>query len=203
MPSEFGCDTTNTKTAALPIFAAGKASVQKVLAEKAKAGSLSYTLVISGPFLDWGLQVGFLLGVKDKKATLYDGGERAFSTTKLSDIGKAVVGVFRNPDQTKNRAVHIQSASPTLKALTEIAKKASGQPEAWTETVVKVDDTLAEAEAELKKENPNPAIFAIKFLHSAIFGEGFGSKFEELDNDLLGVKQLSQAELEELVARYV
>ncbi|CAN8100562.1 unnamed protein product [Discula destructiva] len=200
LPSEFGCNTLNAKTAALPVFAGGKVLARKVLEEKASAGRLSYTLVMTGPFLDWGLQVGFIMDVKNKKATLYDGGDRVFSATTLSDIGKAVVGVFRNPDATKNRAVYVQSAALKLNTLVAAGKKASGQPEAWTETVVKVDDVLAEAYAEMKKENPNPGIFAVQFILAGIYGEGYGSHFEKLDNDLLGVKELSSAEIEQLVA---
>lgn len=177
--------------------------MRKVLEEKAASSSLSYTLVLTGPFLDWGLQVGFILDAKGRAATLYDGGERAFSATTLADVGRAVVGVLRNPEETRNRAVYVQSAAPTLKELAAAGKRASGRPEEWTETVVKVDDVLADAYAELKKENSNPAVWAVKFIHVGIFGEGYGAHFDKLDNDLLGVKQLSSAELEALVARYV
>ncbi|KAJ4421078.1 hypothetical protein N0V82_003982 [Gnomoniopsis sp. IMI 355080] len=202
IPSEFGCDTLNPKTAALPVFSGGKIVVQKALREKAEAGSLSYTLVVNGPFLDWGLMVGFLIDVKNKQAKLYDGGDRVFSATTLADIGKAVAGVLRKLAETKNRAVYVQSAATTLKALVAAGKKASGQPEAWTETVVPVDDLQAEAFAELKKEKPDPAIFAVKFIQVGIFGEGYGAHFEKLDNELLGIKELSASELDALVARY-
>lgn len=203
IPSEFGCDTLNPKTAALPVFSGGKVAVQKILNEKAAAGSLSYTLVVTGPFLDWGLMVGFIMDAKNKKITLYDGGDRVFSTTLLSDIGKAVAGVLRKPAETKNRAVYVQSTATTLKKLAAAGQKATGQPEAWTETVVKVDDLQAEAFAELKKESPDPGVFAVKFIQVGIFGEGYGAHFEKLDNDLLGIKELSAGELEALVARYV
>lgn len=202
IPSEFGCNTLNPKTAALPVFSGGKIVVQKALKEKADAGSLSYTIVVTGPFLDWGIMVGFILDVKNKQATLYDGGDRVFSTTTLSDIGKAVAGVLKKPAETKNRAVYVQSTATTLKTLAAAGKKASGQPESWTENIAKVDDLSAEAFAELKKETPDPSVFAIKFIKVGIFGEGYGAHFEKLDNDLLGIQQLSAAELEALVARY-
>lgn len=203
IPSEFGCDTVNPKTAALPVFSGGKIVVQKLLKEKAEAGSLSYTFVVNGPFLDWGIMVGFIIDVKNKQATLYDGGDRVFSATTLSHIGKAVAGVLRKPAETKNRAVYVQSTATTLKTLVAAGKKATGQPESWTETVVPVDDVQAEAFAELQKEKPDPSIFAVKFIKVGIFGDGYGAHFQKLDNDLLGVKELSAGELEALVARYV
>lgn len=203
IPSEFGCDTTIPKTAALPVFSGGKVAVQKVLKEKAETGSLSYTLVVTGPLLDWGLMVGFILDVKNKQAKLYDGGDRVFSTTTLADVGKAVAGVLSKPAETKNRAVFVQSTATTLKSLVAAAKKAAGSSEGWTENVVKVEDLEAEAYTELKKENPDPSIFAVKFIQVGIFGEGYGAHFSKLDNELLGVKELSESELEAVVARYV
>lgn len=203
IPSEFGCDTQNPKTAALPVFSGGKVVVQKALKEKAEAGSLSYTFIVNGPFLDWGLMVGFIIDPKKKQATLYDGGDRVFSATTLSDVGKAVAGVLRKPAETKNRAVYVQSTATSLKALVAASKKVSGQSEGWTEKVVTVDDLQAEAYAELKKENPDPSIFAVKFIQVGIFGEGYGAHFKKLDNELLGVKELSPEELEAMVARYV
>ena len=50
---------------------------------------------LTGPF-----QVGFLLGRE-----MCDGGERKFSATRLETVGKAVVGVFKDPKETRNRGV--------------------------------------------------------------------------------------------------
>ena len=96
IPSESGSDTTNPMAAALPI-SADKVAVKAHLKELAAANHISYTLVISGPIFDWGLQVKFLLDLASSTPELYDGGDRRFSTTTLAGIGKAVVGVFRDP----------------------------------------------------------------------------------------------------------
>lgn len=157
--------------------------------------------MVNGPFLDWGISVGFVLSAKEKSVTLYDGGNRTFSTTTLPDIGRAVVGVLKHPEETKNRAVYIQSYATTLKSLASIAKKALGS-EGWTEKVASVDDIVAGAWEELKKAQPNPDKFALQFIIASIWGEGYGSNFEayhKLDNELLGIKQLTQHELEQLI----
>jgi uncharacterized protein YbjT (DUF2867 family) len=61
LPSEFGLDTGNSKTAALPVFGY-KVATRKHIEEKVAAGgSITYTYVINGPFLDWGLERRFLL----------------------------------------------------------------------------------------------------------------------------------------------
>ncbi len=59
IPSEFGSDSTNPKAAALPVFRS-KIAAQKALAERAAASTsgFTYTLVITGPLLGWGLTQG-------------------------------------------------------------------------------------------------------------------------------------------------
>ena len=200
LPSEFGSNTPNEKIGTLPIFQP-KIAVQEALKKQAESTGMSYTVVCTGPFLDWALMVGFMMNVKGKSINLYDGGDRVFSTTSLPTIGKAVVGVLRNLDATKNRAVYVQEAATTLKSLLAIAKKVTG-PEGWKEEVVSIDDLLAKAWEELKKEKPNPDAFVYNFIFASIWGEGYGSHFEKLDNDLLGVKELNDDELQEIISKY-
>lgn len=197
IPSEFGSNLQAEKTRALPLFK-DKVAVQDALKKEAESGDLTYTLISTGPFLDWGLSVGFIINLKGKSANLYDGGDRIFSATTLPSIGKAVVGVLKHPEETKNRTVYVQDTATSLKHLTALSKKATGV-EGWTETVVSIDEVLEQAWAELKQPKPNPAIFALNFIKAAIFGEGYGSHFEKLDNDLLGIKELSDTELQGLV----
>ena len=200
IPSEFGSNTLNEKAGALPVFQP-KVQVQNALKEHANSSGMSYTLVCTGPFLDWGLMVGFLMNVKTKSIKLYDGGDRLFSTSTLPSIGKAVAGVLNKLDATKNRAVYVQDTAITLKELLAKGKKAAG-PEGWTEEVVATDDVLAKAWEELKKENPNPEVFVYNFIFAAIFGEGYGSHFQKLDNELLGIQELSDDEIQAVVNKY-
>ena len=197
IPSEFGSNTVHPKTGALPVFQP-KIQVQDAL----KKHGVPYTVISTGPFLDWGIMAGFIINVKGKSVRLYDGGERVFSTTTLPSIGKAVVGVLKNLDETKDRAVYVQDTATTLKALVEKGKKATGDSEGWKEEYVAVDDLVKGGWEELKKENPNPDLFVYNFIFASVWGEGYGSHFEKLDNELLGIKGLSEAEVQELVNRY-
>lgn len=194
IPSEFGSNTLNPKTAGIPVFQP-KVQVQDAL----KKQNVPYTVICNGPFLDWGIKVGFILNLQGKSARLYDGGERVFSTTSLPSIGKAVVGVLKNLDETKNRAVYVQDTATTLKALVEKGKKATGDGEGWKEENVAVDDLVKAAYEELGKPNPNHEIFVYNFIFASIWGEGYGGHFEKLDNELLGVKGLSDGEVQDLV----
>lgn len=201
IPSEFGCDTTNPKTAALPVFGA-KVGTQKYLAAVAKEGKITYTLVATGAFLDWGIGVTFLANVKGGKTTLFDGGDVPFSATTLSSIGKAVAGVLKKPEETKNRIVYVQSALVTQNGLLNAGRKAKPGLETPIE---EVSSEKLEQDAYKVLETKQGDIGAAmgNFVRRAMVGPGYGAQFKNLDNDLLGVPSLSEKQLEELVASYV
>lgn len=198
IPSEFGSDTTNPTAAKLPVYQ-DKVAIQKYLQQKAaeSAGSFSYTLLINGPFLDWGLTVGFLLNWRGPEVELYDEGERKFSATTLAGIAKGVVGIINNLEATTNRTVYIREIEVSQSELLKLSGKQLPTKSISTEELEK------EGYAELAKPNPNPRAVALNFLRRAIFGKGCGSLFpaESLSNDLLGLKTLSKEELQEIVSR--
>ena len=197
IPAEYGSNLLNEKCAAIPIFK-GKVAVQAALKKEAAASGMTYTFICTGPFLDWGIQIGFIMNLKEKKITLYDGGDRVFSTTTRPTIGKAVVGVLTHLEQTKDRAVYVQDTATSLKKLAAMGKKAVGS-EGWQEPVVPISEVLEQGWAELKKEKPNPGVFVYNFLRVSILGEGYGSHWEKTDNELLGVPEMTDAEVQSLV----
>ena len=198
IPSEFGSNTLNDKCRALPVYA-DKIAVQDALAREADAGRLTYTFVFNGPFLDWGLQIGWLANLKAKSINLYDGGHRPFSTTTLTTIGRAVAGVLAHPAETKNRAVHVHDMALSLKQLSATGKRATGAGDDWTETVVPLDPVFERAWAEVRSANPDPDKFVMPFITVGVWGEGYGCSWERTDNDLLGIKGLTEGELQSLV----
>ena len=199
IPAEFGSNLLNEKCAAIPVFK-GKIAVQGALKKEAAASGMTYTLICTGPFLDWGIRIGFIMSLKEKKITLFDGGERVFSTTTLPTIGKAVVGVLNHLEETENRAVYVQDTATSLKKLAAMGKKAVGS-DGWEDLVVSVDGVLDQAWAELKKEKPDPGVFVYNFIRASILGEGYGSLFEKTDNELLDLGEMSDEEVQSLVDR--
>ena len=198
IPSEFGSDTLNPKAGPLPVFAHKKAE-QKNVEELAAQGKISYTIVVNGPFLDFGLSHGFLgVNLKKKQITYLDGGITKFSSTTLPTVGKAVVGVLTKPEETKNRAVYVQEVALTLKDLFRLSKEALGE-EGWTEVDGGSTEENEKASYEkLAKGQKDMGVF-LAFLMSAIFREDYGGHFQKLDNELLGIVELKESEVVELI----
>ncbi|RYC65193.1 hypothetical protein CHU98_g1024 [Xylaria longipes] len=197
LPSEFGSNTVHPKASQLPSYR-DKIAVQAALKKEAQTSGMTYTLVLNGPFLDWGVRVGFLADVKGRSITLWDGGDRVFSTTTLPTIGRAVVGVLKHPEETKNRAVYIQDTALSSKQLLEISKRATGSDD-WKVNIASLDDHVNKGWEELRKPQPDPAKFVMNLISAAIYGEGYGAKFEKLDNELLGIKEMNEEDIEDLI----
>ncbi|KAI4196283.1 MAG: hypothetical protein LQ350_006654 [Teloschistes chrysophthalmus] len=191
-------------TKALPVYR-DKVAAQDFLKGEADKGKITYNLIFNGPILDWGLMVGFLIGAKNKKAELYDGGDRPFSATTGASIGKSVVGALSHPADTKNRPVLVQDAVMTQNELIELAKSA-GQNGDWDTKVVSTETLEQNAYVELGKlakgEQADPS-WPFGFIKRAFWGEGFGGKFAKVDNELLGVKGMSKNDIQGLIKQFI
>ncbi|KAJ5316684.1 hypothetical protein PENANT_c016G10210 [Penicillium antarcticum] len=190
IPSEYGCDTTHPNVAKLPVFG-DKVAVQEHLKKANEESGLTYSFLITGPFLDWGLNVGFLINLAGPVTTLYDGGEQEFSTTTLADVGRGVAGIINNLAETENKTVYISSAVVSQKQLLALSGKSLE-----TKSIATID-LEKQGYEELSKPVPNPAIFAHLFLFRGIFGDGFGNRFdsEKLSNKAFGLKTLSEDDI--------
>lgn len=198
LPSEFGSDIAgNENVQKLPVFQ-GKLKTQKYLEEK--KDQISYTIVVNGAFLDWGIKVGFIINKNTTR--VFNGGDKPRSTTTLEDIGKGVVGVLRHPEETKNRAVYLQSAAVSQNQLLELAKKTNPdfKPEIQNVDTLKI---LQDSYDALETKDADVGTAMRGFIVVSIYTEGYGGLFAKNDNELLGIKGKSDEELEALVAQYV
>ena len=199
LPSDFGSDVGNPKASVLPVFKY-KTDTHKVLREAAAAKpDFTYTLVCNGAFLDWGFEKNFLLNWKESKPKLFDGGKHVFSATTLESVGQAVVGVLSHPEETKNRFVYVKDIDTSQNQLLEIVKKID-PGKTWEEPTLFDTAELEKSSYEslAKGEVTAPVMFG--FLFRILFGPPeYGSRFPKTDNELLGVKGKTEAEVEALL----
>ena len=205
LPSEFGSDLSNAENQKLEIFG-NKVMIAKYVAEKAAGsdGKLSWTRVYTGPFFDWCIMVGLLVGKSDGVTELYNGGDVKISTTTLADVGKAVVGVLQHPSETENKEVWVQSTVVTQNQLVNTAEKVTGKK---LETkVVETAPLLEASRQELKKGSEmNGQLFAFDQIKVAIFTDANGGLMpqDKLWNEKLGLKEMTEEEVKEVVKKYV
>ena len=199
IPSEYGCDTSHPLTSQLPVFGDKIAVIQNLKEVVEKDNAFTYTAVITGPFFDWSLKNGTFINFAGPTTSIYDGGNVPFSTTTLRGIGRAVAGVLKHPDQTKNCHVYVSEADVMQNQLLSfIDREKKPGPEA-----VQTDDLEKQAYEAVKQPTPDLSTFALNLIRRAIFGGKFGSLFATVDNDLLGVNRLSEPEIAGLVRQYV
>ncbi|KAF2450843.1 NAD(P)-binding protein [Karstenula rhodostoma CBS 690.94] len=198
IPAEYGLDSANAKAALLPIIKE-KVDTQTYLNAKVRetGGTFSWTAIANGWFLDWVLQsTDILLDVKERRATLYNGGDVPFSAALLRDIAQAVVGIVAKPEETKNRVVYVHSAVVTQKQLLRYAEERDGRK--WSTSVQGTKELLEEIKGAVEKEDFDTAYRVAPILGCSDLG--YGCDFSDhVDNELLGIKEMSEAELRELV----
>lgn len=202
LPSEFGVDKSNPNAISLPVFAA-KATTERYLEQKAAEGKISYIIVSTGSFLDWGIEHGMIINLKpDATVELYDGGDVPTSTTLLLDVGKAVAGVLKVPEQAKNKSILVSSATVTQNQLLKIAEKL--RPDWIPKTkVVNTDDLLRNSMEVLTSGKGDMVGAMMGQIQKSMFDPAYGAEFPVLDNELVGIKRLTPEELENVVAQYI
>lgn len=199
IPSEFGSNIAgNANTAALPVFK-GKKATQEYLQQK--SSEISYTLISTGLFLDWGIKAGLWLNLNGP-TRIFDGGDEKHSTTLLSDIAQAVIGVLKRPDETKNRKIYVQSAAISQNELIEIAQKAKPGLKVERQDA-SVEDILSDSRKKLAQGGDQIGSAMFGFILISAFGDSkeYGNLWNEKnDNELLGIKETTAEEIQDLIA---
>ncbi|KAH8657986.1 hypothetical protein BX600DRAFT_468487 [Xylariales sp. PMI_506] len=196
LPSEFGSDLDDAKTRQLPVFV-GKVKTQEYLQAKAKEHpEFTYTFVYNFAFLDWGLRHNFLLNLAESSPALFDGGDVPFNATTLASVGDAVVGILTHLEETKNRAVRVRDIETTQNKLLALARQAAAD-KTWNPVTVKIDDLTAEADKKLAAGDFSFGTF-VPYLFRAIFDPSFRTA-ASLDNELLGIKGVTDADIIEIL----
>ena len=161
-------------------------AILKYVEEKAaKNPGFTYTNVRNAAFLDWGLEMAFLLDWKSGNPRIFDSGDQLFSATTLASIGLAIVGVLSHPDETKNRAVYVEDIQTSQNRILAIAKKLAPEKK-WDPVPTNTEEMKKSSDEKIAKGDFSMGVM-YEYLFLSVFGEGFGGRMEKTDNKLLGV----------------
>lgn len=170
----------------------------RVLAE-AERGVFNFTGIHTSLLFDWALSMGVLLNCKDKGVTMvFDGGDVRLSVTMLDDAGKAVVAALENPEETRNQFLKVHSKVVTQNEMLKLGKEVRPDKE-WERR--EVDTAVLEKNSWEKWEKGDRSREVQRgFMPRTSFGLGLGL-FEEVENELLGVRVMSDEEVKDLIRR--
>ena len=185
-----------------PIFKV-KVDARVYVEGKAKEGKITWTTISVGPFFDWGLVnqfIGFgtltlsirrnaeltlFVDLKNKTATLFDGGNHPFHTTTIASICQSVVSVLSNPATTENKPIRVHDFFTTQKDILAILEADLGL---FTVEEIAVPKLIEHCNAGLARgEFTEANIWGLLRAHT--FGaEGTSSRWpEDDDSALLGL----------------
>ncbi|KAK3115089.1 hypothetical protein LTR53_005905 [Teratosphaeriaceae sp. CCFEE 6253] len=204
VPSEYGSDTLHGRVRAFPFFA-DMLQHQDLLKRAAESQpAFSYSLLITGPFLDWGLSVvPFIVNVGDPATQRFDGGDVPFSTTRVATLAAALASLLSQPEATKNRVLYIHDAITTQNALLALTERLDTRLHFADASV---DMHALEADAWAHYTDPaatDPTGWVFSFVNASIWGREQLCCFRENDNELLGVRELRGGELEAVLREEV
>ena len=124
----------------------------------------------------------YVTDLKNKKATIFDGGNHLFHTTTLASIGQSVVGVLSNPAATENKPVRVHDFFVTQKDILAILEAELGP---FTEQAIVLSQLVEHCNAGLARgEFTEANVYGL--LQAACYGaEGAICRWPEDDDSVL------------------
>ena len=198
IPSEYGSVTTDPKLETLPIYAS-MFNIRRYLQEKAKTEKLTWSVLACGAFTEFMFKSPFVLDLVNHKVKLFDEGDNRMSTTSLPNVGRAIAGIFNNAKATENRIVRVSEIIITQNGLLKIVEELRPDIK-WEKSKVPASAVLKEGLDGLKGGDFTFPVIMKVLMGTALAGELYGSAYDETDNKLLGIKELTDEDLKKVVA---
>ncbi|KAH7142505.1 hypothetical protein DER46DRAFT_619546 [Fusarium sp. MPI-SDFR-AT-0072] len=197
IPAEFSSDPMNAKARGLPSFQ-GKAMALEHIQKLAEDKKITWTATSNHAFLDWGLRMSFIgIDLQNKRIDYLKPCLTVVPLITLESVGTAVTNALIKAEATKNRVCYICNTQKTQKDLAELAKGALGD-EGWKTKDVDTKEAFEKAMAQLQAGQVDMQVIG-DIIRFSISTPGYIQGLEKTDNDLLGVKEMSDAEVQELI----
>lgn len=169
----------------------------------------TFSAIDTGVFLELAMKMDFLVNFKaahdDNEVTrVFDGGDTPFAISSLADIATAtknavLLGVA-DDERVTNKMLNIQTLSTTQNKLLRYAREFV--PERQWRTL-DMDTKVLESMSREKYEKGERSADALRgFLVRGTFGLGLGA-FEKIDNDILGVKEIGEDGVKQVLEKYM
>lgn len=183
LPSEYGTDIEYGPKSINEVPHQQKIKVRAALKECKK---LEYTYVVTGPYADLyvknypGREEAGSFDMIKRKAVLLGDGNGKVSLTTMRDVGKLVVGALLHPEESRNKALRLNSYTTTNNSvLAEFEKQTGGQK--WDVNYTSLEELQMLEKKAYDEKNPAASLFTLR----RIWTEG-GTLYEQRDNPLIG-----------------
>ena len=145
-----------------------------------------------------GLRASFLgFDLSSKQATIWDGGNTAFSATNQTDVGKALVSILSHPSETANKYLYVSTVTTSQSSILKSLEDCTG--EKWDVENVRTDEQIAKGR-QMVSEGDFTGMFLL--VQASAYGDvpGIRSNYEaeeHLANGKLGLP--AKGDVDEIV----
>lgn len=139
------------------------------------------------------------LDIPNLRATIYDSGDQPYEATNVRQIGRAVAGILKHPEETKNKYIYVNSFTVTQNQVLAAIEKTSGKK--LQVSRMTTEDLQNEGHRNAEKGNMNLAFPQV--VTAVVYGYGGMNNYSanrEMANKLLGLPEESlEKTIEEVV----
>ena len=127
---------------------------------------------------------GLGINITDKTATFVDSGEEKWYASNLAQVGKAVAGILKHPEETANKYLATASFNISHNELVGLVEELTGTKLAVTR--IKAEVLQKEGEKKLEKGDYSAFIDFLR-VHNSADGAGNGLSEEQSANGIIGL----------------
>jgi hypothetical protein len=209
IPAAFGLDTRLDGVRDLPHLAQHyiKSETHMMDVISKSQGRTKYTIIHTGPFLEWALQYNIFLNLGEKGegvTVIFDDGNARMSVSSMHDIGEAIATAVLKRDQpgVQNKILLMHNIIVSQNETLELAKEIMPDKPWPTQRINTLQAWAMSQKAFDESGGTAPASAYQGFFAKALARDGLGL-FEQVDNDILDVPDRDKQWLKGILERYL